>query len=231
MSVSLVDFVANPQICDVKTLDVIFWSSERWDGNHSIALMNICNDLKVEKLFFWIDPPSTRASDKFYAALKSYGEGRMMPNLPHLHEIHIALNSDIYPVLWFEMFRCARIRKMSWKVVCYSNQRDRFDTILCNLMLDNNFYLRELYFSTKDRPFVLFNQNSSFDFNLTRRGSQVSDRLARNCRAFEKCQNAIIVLLGLVKQKAVRSLKLAGPDIMKIVINMTWETRETAIWV
>jgi hypothetical protein len=234
MSVLLVDFIANHEIREIETLEVTFWCSERWHAMHSFALMMICKDLKVKKLNFWADAPFTAASCLYYSALESYlGDKRMIPNdLPHLREINIVINNMMHPALWRDIFYKGHIRKISWKVTKLIFAVSIFDTVLDQISLENNFCLRELYFSTEYEEAVLFNQNSCKDLNLTHmnEGTLMANCLSRNCRAFEKCQKAVIILLKLSKRKSERLFSLISHNVSRIMINMVWDTRGTKIW-
>jgi len=230
MNITLVDFVCNLQVCEVETLTVTEWNSSRWQKSHSFALMKVCHDLQVKRLSFSLGPPHITASDHFYSVLESYGSSRPIPNWLQLREIRIVLNTTVYPPLWYHFLRCSCVRKMSWQVIRVRHPRTVFDDILHSLALENNFHLQKLYFSTECQENMLFNQLSSLDFNLTKRGAEVANLLSRNCRAFEKCQKAIILLLGSSKLKSSRLFSSVGRDAMSIVIFMVWETRGTKVW-
>lgn len=231
MKISLVDFLANPRIQNVETLDVTYWRSDKWVIEHSISLMLICVDLKINELNFQPDVPFTHASDYFYTSLKSHTGRRVSPTmLPHLREMNIVASNTWTPVIWSTILDRGRIWKLSWKITEDNHPNSTFDGILANVTLDNNFHLRELYFSTAYQEPVLLNQQSSRDFDLTEKGAIVANYLARNCRAFEKCQKAISVLLGLSKLRKNKLFCLAGRNVTTIVISMVWETRGTKVW-
>lgn len=230
MKLSLIDYIADQRLCEVETLDVYFWSSDRWYPHHTYALWNICHILKVKKLNFEADIPFTHAKDAFYEDLGSYCYGYTGLALPYLREINITHVTKC-PLLWEDIFRHGRVMKLSWKVTCRGDDRDYFDKILLNLTIGINFHLRELYYLRPDilHP-VPFNQSPGGTFNITEHGTKIDEYLKRNRVSWKKCKKAVIILRGLTERKGVRFLSLVGKDVSKMIARMVWDTRGTEVW-
>lgn len=77
--------------------------------------------------------------------------------------------------------------------------------------------------SSTCKTFIPFNSDS-IDLGV------LEAHLRRNRKAFEKCQKVIVTLLALKKRKDGHLFHLVDRNVLKIVTNMVWETRGTAVW-
>jgi len=89
-----------------------------------------------------------------------------------------------------------------------------------------NYCLRELHFivSWSKTP-VPYESLPNFR-NCTGKEAAVLNDLERNRKAFKKCVDAVVVLLGLRKRRQL----LIDRDVLLLVIMDLWETKGTVNW-
>ena len=59
--------------------------------------------------------------------------------------------------------------------------------------------------------------------------SMLTKYLKRNNKGYKKCGNACVMMLMIFRFR--NELKILGKDIMKLIIDLVWDSRGTSIWI
>jgi hypothetical protein len=205
-----------------------------WNETKYRALLHLCLIFGVKKLIFG---KSTRDQDG--QMFESYVKPGFV-FLPHLREIQ--LYTQAIPHAFPVVMSHSRIKKITWHS---TNMNDTHIlrlpvTILTEMwhkihqIVDTNWSVQEFYFTrpvdntveVTDLRHIGFDKGSY----VLKARNQCEIWMDRNKKAFRKCQSAIMTMLGLIRQKKVTLFKLVGPDVMKMIALMIWETRGTKVW-
>jgi hypothetical protein len=229
------------------------WRSQRWKDIHSIALAKICERLKVKKLIFGSRGLFLDELPVYFDRLAKHAGGRktilssgleliedvFYPFLPHLREIKIDFEDECPS--FRDLLRNSCTKRLTIDTTHQGNREesqilnevDGFSQKLTKGTFDYNFHLRELYFDfawERDVPFKL-NRNGISKFNCTEQALKVEEHLERNRVGWAKCEQAVILLLGLRRRRRGSAMSYLGQDVLSILVTMVWETRGTRVWI
>lgn len=226
----------------ISTLVIPKWGST-WDPVHSSALLEICSLYKIEHLIFADESLDPKLLWNFAAYADHSPKSFSSDFLYNLKTIRCE-RGGIHPALKCVLHNC-RVSRIDWYFVGSTDLMFRqdiknvFDGFNLNVrsVFESNYSVRKLAFKalvlgegqrywpseyshSEDKGTAL---HSSL-IHMTR--DTVDPWLMSNRMNFLKCQKAITILLGLIKQKAFR----VDPNVLKIVVAMIWETRGTKVW-
>jgi hypothetical protein len=205
-----------------------------WNETKYRALLHLCLIFGVKKLIFG---KSTRDQDG--QMFESYAKPGFV-FLSHLREIELYTLKipHAFPVV----ISNSRVKKITW------NSTIMNDTFILRLpitilnemwykihqIVDTNWSVQEFYFTRPVNDAIEVTSLCHFGLN---KGSYAQQAIYKckfwmdnNGKAFRKCQSATMTMLGLIRQKKVKSFDLVGRHVMKIVSLMIWETRGTKVW-
>jgi hypothetical protein len=235
--VQLADYLSNAKHfgTHVEVLQVPRWLSSSWIDEHRIVLAHLCRLLKVKKLIFGDEMQDTTHAIEFLIMLKmaSSNPTTSYPFLSDLKEIEIMF-IDECPLLW-EMLHNSSVKRIDIDMNHVDATQahivlDEVNDFLSELLVDtlaNNFHLQEIWvdFPWAYQP-ISFSLEESGVFTWSEQGEKVETYLKRNRKGWQKCLKATTILFGLRKQKILD----IDRNVLKLVINMVWETRGTKVW-
>ena len=205
------------------------WSGEGWQEGHTLGMLRVCSLYDIKK----IKMLEGEENFSFFKLLKHVKTPRVS-FLSHLHTIEV--ESGNYPpaVEIGKIMQVSRVVKITWKFLKIKDGlhfvgecRRILKTLEQFKLFESVSNLREFEFlirkNTIGRTFVPF-KPYFIDTGM------LGAHLKRNRTAFEKCQQAIIILIGLKKRKFYPLFDFVDRDVMKIVVNMVWKTRGTRVW-
>lgn len=208
-------------------LKVAYWE-EGWKVSYSQGISEICHRLKIKVL-----RSAFRRIPEAYPSLAKQSSSDRYPFLSELREVEMAC-SDVITNFW-DLIHNSRTRRLTYRLIIGlvnatepSYILSRADLVLEDIYDNNildNYGLRELLFSTIDSPepvsYAILNPTDT-----THKGRVVLDVLARNQKAFEKCVNAVVTLIGIRRKRQTA----INHEILSLIIWELWKTRCTEGW-
>ena len=214
-----------------KTLKISGWENTDHRDENILGLMRVCYSFRVRHLHFM--NKAIGDSDNLFKCLRLV-VNPTYPFLHHLHTIDVEDNRCPPAVEIASIARRSRVVKITWKLLWTQSAQyaEYCGSILRKLKESNVFSivsnLREFVFLVPSYAskgsFVPFIPNCA-DWDIP------SEQLKRNRLVFERCQKAIIVLIGLRKQRIDKTFSCLNHDMMRMILNMVWETRGTKVWI
>jgi len=232
MEIELVNLLKTKSCDPVVTLRVIGWDRDEWQDEQTAGLIRVCHRHRVKHLLLAYTELKVRTP---YDMIEELGrmEGKC-PFMPDLRSITVEGNgySPVAEVMVFMMK--SRVSKVTW--ILLSSFGDA-DIAHCTDILRR----RGEYGTIADVPTLrnfMFYRQASANRGVAVRFRPDCDeykemvaKIRINRRAFLKCQKAIVVLIGLKKQRIDKTFSCLNHDMMRIVIDMVWETRGTKVWI
>jgi len=221
-----------PDTLSVHTLKVYAynWASPTsWKEEQINAVLYVCTRYRVKKLFLARGDPFNVPSG-LIVKLEKIGLANPNCYASDLRSIEVE-DTGYAPVDWLTVL-CMRTRvvDITWRSFLVM-AHDRFDYVLAGLA--RNALLR--ISNVRKFEFLEWDEWPSNDFVPAKPKSLdygiLKAYLKRNKIIFKKCQKVTIILLGLKKRKDVHLFHLVDRDVLRIVIDMVWETRGTQVWI
>lgn len=205
------------------------WSKREWKDGHTLGMLRVCSLYDIRK----IKMLGGDENQSFLKLLKNVKTPRVS-FLSHLHTIEV--ESGNYPpaIEVGKIMQVSRVAKITWKFLKIKDSLHFVSECKRILKTLEHFNLFESVSNLREFKFMVLRDETGgvfmpFKLDAIDTG-MLGAHLKRNQRAFEKCQKVIITLLGLKKQKGGHLFHLVDRNVLKIVVNMVWETRGTAVW-
>jgi len=224
---TLFDLITNPECHgDVDTLEVSWVKTDGWTFRHQIGLAKLLNKHRVKKLIFL---PNIKPVEKYHLDLlagDNQEDGKFVP-IHYLRSIEI--DTRQFRSFMTTFVEWSRASSVIYKMKdTYSECRRLADWYCSDYpgLLKSNFSLRKMIFVQVVGPTpyqIIKPENKTYKTSV----ETIQAALHRNWKAFQKCQKAVIVLLGLKKRKVVQSL---DRDVFGMVIDMVWSNKGRRVW-
>lgn len=227
---SLFDFLSDTSRTEpVEDLKIARWRTDLWSVKHSIGLAHLCNGFRIKRLILRQDDWDSHIETGYHKDLLRHAVTADFPFLRYLHTFEVEY-SEIQSNLDSRFINQSRVVK----VICHMRDELEKDELFeaCDFFLrsfdGSNLGLREIRFRYPwDQALSDFKVESGGILPLTPRLSKVLVILGRNQKAFRKCQNATLVILGLKRRRSL----LKHSDLIPLLASMVWETRGTKDWI
>jgi hypothetical protein len=228
MDISDLYQVDSTEIGRVELLQVRSWSKCKWRECHSIGLSHICARFGIEKLRFIL------GDGTFLPLLEEEAKGKEYVSMPHLKSVYIQL-THVDGLPCSTLLKHARVRLIHWDVVEVSSlsvavtaAASLFGEMSGLHKLDKNYSVREIKVThtdgTRERDIFGFFKHSVETAYFTK-------ILRRNQLAWKKCQDVVLACLTLGRTRKSKLFASLGRDMMRMIVNMVWETRGTKVWI
>jgi hypothetical protein len=219
---TLLDLVTNPECHgDVDTLEVSWVKTDGWTFRHQIGLAKLLNKHRVKKLIFL---PNIKPVGKYHLDLvagDNQEDGKFVP-IHYLRSVEI--DTQQFCSFMTTFVEWSRASSVIYKIGEQFEHPQTQAAWYCSDYpghLKSNFSLRKMTFLYKGKLTCPSKQIYRQDVQT------VQAALRRNLLAFQKCQKAVIILIGLKKPKTVQSL---DRDVFGMVIDMVWSNKGRRVW-